>query len=48
MSFFVNVQGVAVVGAKAEKRRGELVDQRDQRREILGNGALADQHLHAL
>jgi hypothetical protein len=43
----VNVQGVAVVGAEAEKRRSELVDQWDQRREILGGRTLADQHLHA-
>jgi hypothetical protein len=48
MPFLLNVQGVAVVGAEAEKRRGELVDQRDQRGEILGDRALADQHLHAL
>ncbi len=48
VAFFADVQRIAVVGAEAEKGRGKFVDERSQRRQILRNRSLPDQHLHAL
>ena len=48
VSFFVDVQGIAVVRAEAQKGRRELADQWSECGKILRNRSLADEHLHAL
>ncbi len=48
MAFLGDIERVAIVGAEGEERRALGRDQLGQGREILGDRALAHQHLHAL
>ena len=48
MAFLRDIERVAIVSTQRHERGSVLVHQPLQRLQILGNGALADQHAHAL
>src|SRR5208282_4153617 len=48
MALLGDVEGIAVVGAEGDEGRKALGDERRQRVQVLADGALANEDLHAL